>query len=214
MEWPQKHFYPLESKCKRKQEASDLCKGCYNYNQVQYKLPTSIQTPYCKDDKNSICNTSQAYCRIGIYNIQNHEDVGSFEYFNANSNDLITDIWTAKKWNNLQELYEKASWVGATESQKQKEKLDIKRVNKDEFITHTAYNDLINASNFFEQKFNTVNKNDLITKALSDILDEGIKNAKFHSSVCDVCNSGGQAFCAYNCACNYQCCNYQELFGV
>jgi hypothetical protein len=83
--------------------------------------------------------------------------------------------------------------------------------NTNDIITAKQYNSFIEASkeHFNNEEAVEVKKDvTVISKSLSDQLDELINNNKFSSSVCDICNTGSQHSCSYNCECNYNCCNH------
>lgn len=189
-------------------DMEDICKSCYNGSQVtrtKDDCSKSNTTPYC-GNCNTDCNTSMSFRSQGIINISQHGDVGSFTGFNATKNAVIKDVWTVEKWNNLQSLYKKANSVGHKQSQNAS--LSFTPATPNAAITDSLYNEFADAAEAFNTTINSVDKDDIITVALSNALEQGFAKSKFNNNVCDICNAGGEHHCKYNCQCNYNCCNY------
>jgi hypothetical protein len=135
--------------------------------------------------------------------------VGSFSGFGVKAEDFIHEKWTVAKWNELQDKYLTANEMGITSSQNASFTFTKPESNKP--YTAEMYNEFVNAAKSFNSTIPSVAVNDLITVARSTALETGFANGKFGTSVCDICNVGGQHNCGYNCNCNYNCshnCSY------
>lgn len=208
----QSHFYPGKN-------LSDICTSCYTELTQRSSSDCSGDntTSYCSGTCNTSCNSAQNYGNIsfnesGCQTLAEHGDL-SFSGFNATQNGIIYNYWTHSKWNELQEAIEDAYNIGQKSSTNQSRDLYFTRVNSNDVITAEQYNQF---SKNVRTNFNCSNgdaplvekDNTIITKTLSDQLDKLLNNSTFNSSVCDLCNTGSQTNCSYNCSCNYNCCNY------
>ncbi|MBE6148312.1 MAG: hypothetical protein E7167_02190 [Firmicutes bacterium] len=200
---------------------NEVCEACYaSESSCKPDFGSSTESTYC-GNCNVQCNTSQSFCSIGIQNISSHGNVGSFSGFGATSDNLIFEKWTASKWNELQQLYEIANGLGI--KQNQGASFSFTRAAADpcnnthpanSLITAEKYNEFSTAAEKFGSYIPTVTggpSGTVITAGHSTNLENGFSNAKFNTSVCDICNAGTEHNCGYNCSCNYNCgynCNY------
>jgi hypothetical protein len=207
----QKNFYPGKT-------IDDICVTCYT-GQASCTKSQGCQTQAapCASNCNTKCLTAQTYCNIGYQSISSHGDVGSFSGFKAPEKGLIFKSWTAEKWNLLQKKFEAAMDVGQKVSQGVEVSFtraaadpDNKDHPDNSLITADKYNEFVAAINGFGGKLDeVVAKKTPIMLSHSTDLDNGFTNAKFKTTVCDLCNAGKQYSCTYNCSCNYQCsCNH------
>lgn len=200
-------------------KVEDICNGCYASESACSKPlnGSSQNSTYC-GTCNVDCNTSQTFCGLGVQVISNHADVGTFGGFGATTDALIFEKWTASKWNELQQLYEKANSLGITSSQGggfSFTRAVSDRCNNthpaNSLITADKYNQFSTAAAAFSSTIPTVtgvtkdNPGTPIRLEHSTALETGFANAKFKTSVCDICNVGTQHNCGYNCQCNYNC---------
>jgi len=214
----QSSYYPCN------ETAATLCSAgatCYAGSVSACSNPSygsQQNTTPCPTCNTSPCNSSQAYCSIGYENITSHGDVGSFS-FGAGSNQTIWKVWTAAKWNLLQDNYDTANDVGKV--QKQGAGLSFTPATSDDGFTHAKsslitaaiYNQFSTAASGFNSSIPAVTQNSTIKASHSTAIDSGYASSKFNTDVCDVCNAGSEHNCSYNCACNYNCsyncgCNY------
>lgn len=196
----QSHYYPAKT-------ITETCYACYVSGESSDCRPAkgnSQNSSKACGTCNVICNSSQAYCNISKESISSHEDVGSFSGFNVSSTtDIICEKWTVSKWNELQDKYLTANNMGYTESQG--EDIEFTRAVSKEPYTAASYNEFVSAASKFNSSISSVDVNDIIRVAHSTALETGFSKGKFDSSVCDICNVGGQHSCGYNCSCNYNC---------
>lgn len=221
----QANCYPTEGLTTQDARESPVCTVCnwtasFNYGDCHAE---SAQT---SRSQCSTCNTvcqasSQAYCVIGHELIQNHETVGKYTEICHIKDEFIFRNWTADWWNDYQDDLLTADKMGMKVPHN-------KGVNYTERAAPDPCNDthipnsLVTAKKYNEHvtnlsKFSVtipsvvgVSDNgvgDVIKAAHALALRTGFNTAKFHSRVCDVCNTAAQYTfkCTCNCACSCTC---------
>lgn len=194
---------------------SQICSSCYNDqdNPGPNDCKQSGGQPcsaVCNSGCNTICDSSQAFCSIGVQTVTSHADVPGFPWGQVNKDDFIYKFWTADNWNKLIQQVKAAAELG----QKQNNGINgsaSTSIEVKQLITADVYNQVENLLESFDNaSYATVNKNDLITAATSNNIKNSYETMKFKTSVCDICNVGnehrtGDCNCNCNCSCNCSC---------
>ena len=116
---------------------------------------------------------------------------------------FLKDYLTAQNWNKLIQNLEKAESIG--QIVKQGSAGSATPVEPNEIFYADYYNEIQRKLSGFEDAyFDSVNKDDLITAAKINAIRSSYLNAKFKSSVCDVCNISENR-CDCNCSCSCDC---------
>ena len=203
------------SLCDTVQNPSDACISTGSKNSSNNKSACSA---YCNTGCNTKCNTAQTYCNLGYEFIKtvggtypikevcgaSNEKCGYDQY------DRIDTTWSAKNWNSLIDNIEKAEKSGSKSGQGSGGTATAAVSNKP--ITMSQYNEIVTKLNAFKNtsidKASRLNNQDIITATKANALRNGYNNAKFKSTVCDVCNAGGEHIggtCGCNCSCACSC---------
>lgn len=116
---------------------------------------------------------------------------------------LLKDYLTAKNWNKLIQNLEKAESIGQAKRQGSAGSATLVEPNGVFYAKY--YNEIQKKLSGFENAyFSPVDKDDIITAARINAIRSSYLNAKFKSSVCDICNTSEQN-CACNCSCSCAC---------
>ena len=184
--------------------SSPFCDSCYNGES-------------CADGDSggcsglNMCNPScQTLCQVGYQLISKHPNVGDFPWkavkgwaTNPGNEDYLRDVLTAKNWNTLIEKLNSAEQVGEESSQGSGG--IATPVESNQVFQALYYNEIQKKLNNFEDAyFDPVKKDDLVTAARINAIRNSFLQAKFKSSVCDICNTGLNE-CSCNCSCDCDC---------
>lgn len=196
---------------------SQICNNCYASqsctNCGSSNSPHSCSS-FCNSGCNTICNSSQAFCSIGIENINSHSDVPKYTPVCQVKDEIIIRNWTAVYWNSIRTRLLKASTLGAKQPQGAPPAFTNAAASPppqlvahppESLITAEKYNQVVDNLNHFGAALTKVAKEDVIKAAHSVALNTGNTNAKFKSNVCDVCNAGSENRNNCNCACQCSC---------
>ena len=214
------------NKCNTAQNPNNACTSTSSTNNVSNEKACSY---YCNTGCNTTCVSIQNLCKVNQY-IKKY--VGNFPISSikghANSKkpgeeDIIKNKWTAYNWNLAISQLEEAEKIGGLETQGTGPKANT--VSTNEVIKATTFNELRNKIYHFVvdddiscsivKGLSTDNKlkleeADIITAAKANALRDAYQNAKFNTSVCDICNAAGNqnsenASCGCNCTCACSC---------
>ena len=162
---------------------------------------------YCNVGCNSICNTGQGICAVHSQYIKDHADVGAYPGGTVNPNDFIHLNWTPAFWNSLIGKLNTAEAVGKTSSQGSGGYVSAPHASED-VATANLYNQIRSKITNFNTYYSTVSNDQLISATVANAMKTAYEDAKFDSSVCDVCNAGDQSIhggCNCNCSCDCSC---------
>lgn len=198
--------------------ASPFCTVC-NTNQSRYWCYQTDPCPGC----NTNCTSCQTYCQVGWEYIKNDPDVGPYDDSICMAKDeFIFRNWTAEWWNDYQDDLLTADKMGKKESHNKGVQFPDGRAVADpensphpagSLVTAKKYNEMVQALSLFSANIATVlgvadnGVGDVIRGTHAIALQTGYNNAKFKSSVCDICNATGfqHAACSCNNACSCYC---------
>lgn len=217
----QEHCYPTEGLETQNAKYPPVCTVC-NWTDTETVDDCGTQSAQTSQIQCATCNTvcqaqSQAYCKIGHELIQNHETVGKYTEICHKKDEFIFRNWTAKWWNDYQDDLLTADKMGMKVPHNKGVTYSERAAPDPCNDTHIP-NSLVTAKKYNEHVTNLskfgvtipsvvgVSDNgvgDVIRGAHALALRTGFNTAKFHSTVCDVCNTANQL--TFNCSCNCTC---------
>lgn len=202
----------------RNVNASPFCTNC-NTNQSAPDCRQSDPCPSC----NTKCTSCQAYCQLGYQLIESHGTVKDYKDPSCMAKDeFIFRNWTAQYWNTLQTMLLTADKMGLSSPHNAGVSFPNGPAAPDptnslhpqnSLITAQKYNDVAVALGKFSSSISQVvgvsqnGVGDVIRGTHAVAISRGYHNAKFKTSVCDICNASGyqHAGCSCNSACNCYC---------
>ena len=196
--------------CNTAQTTEDSCTSKTSDNSASTKKP--VCSTYCDATVcNSTCDLAQTVCKFisGQY-IKNHEDVGSYNGMTVTSGQhYIHEVWTADYWDTLISKINTAEKVGYESKQGSGGSVTPGLIGYPNPYTAQLYNDVQKKlTNFNGASYSAVDKDQLITAAVANAIGTAYNNAKFGSSVCDMCNADQSMHMGCGCNCNCMCsCN-------
>lgn len=207
----------LCTKCYSTQNPSNTCTSSSSQNSSSNEQPCSA---YCNTGCNSSCNRAQTYCNLGYQLITSI--VGNFpikevcgasnETCGYSQYDIIGETWTATNWNSIISKIATAERAGTygrgNYNAPTPTRASSTQSDENNIITAEKYNQIVKKINQFNSSLSTVNVDNVITATRANALRTGFNNAKFSSSLCDVCNVGSEnvgGACGCNCSCACAC---------
>ena len=210
------------NKCNTIQNSADACTSSSSTNNRSNKKGCSY---YCNTGCNTTCVSIQNLCSVNSQYIKSY--VGNFPISSIKGyadsgygkEDIIKNKWTADNWNLAISQLEKAENIGGLVTQGAGPSANT--VSPNEVIKATTFNNLRNKIYHFVvgtscstvkglSTNNQPSEADVITAAKANALRSAYQNAKFNTSVCDICNAAGNqnsgnASCGCNCTCACSC---------
>lgn len=201
------------SLCNTAQSFSSACTSKSSKNSKNNEQKCSV---YCNSGCNTKCNTAQTYCNLehefissvgGSYPIK--EVCGSYNQdCGYNQYDRIDTTWSATNWNSLIKCITTAENSGSGDGA-QGSVGTVTAAKSNDPITMSQYNEIVTKLNGFNNtsidKASRLNNQDIITATKANALRSGYNNAKFKTTVCDICNAGEEHVAPAGCHCNCNC---------
>lgn len=202
------------NKCNTAQNPANACTSSSTKNSSNNKKECSY---YCNTGCNTTCVSIQNLCAVNSQYIKSY--VGNFPISSIKgyadsgygNEDIIKEKWTANDWNSAISQLKEAENIGGLVTQGTGPSANT--VSPDEVIKATTFNNLRNKIYHFvvDTSCSTVQADiDVITAAKANALRSAYQDAKFNTSVCDICNAAGNqnsgnASCGCNCTCACSC---------
>lgn len=202
------------NKCNTAQNPADACTSTTSTNSSNNKKDCSY---YCNTGCNTTCVSIQNLCAVNSQYIKSY--VGNFPISSIKgyadsgygNEDIIEDKWAATNWNSAISQLKEAENIGGLVTQGTGPSANT--VSSGEVVKATTFNNLRNKIYHFvvNTSCSTVQADvDVITAAKANALRSAYQDAKFNTSVCDICNAAGNqnsgnASCGCNCTCACSC---------